>query len=124
MNIPGLTHTFKAGGALIKRRIVKHGAADVEVLQAAAAADKSVGITTDIDTAIGNSADVIRGGIAPVEYGGVVTRGDPLTSDAVGRAVTAAPAAGANVRIAGFADVSGVLGDIGSIYIAPGVMQG
>lgn len=124
MNITGLTTASKAGGAIAARRILKHGAADGEALQAAAATDALMGVSTDIPAAVGNTADVIRSGLAPVEYGGVVARGDALSADASGRAVVAAPAAGSNVRIIGFAEVSGVLGDIGSVHIAPGVMQG
>lgn len=124
VNTPGTTTTFKAGGAITKRRFVKVGAADDEALLAAAATDKIIGVSTDIDSASGNSVDVIRSDIAPIEYGAAVTRGDPLTADALGRAVVAAPAAGANNRIGGFAEISGVLGDIGAVNLAPGFMQG
>ncbi|MCD7099113.1 hypothetical protein [Stenotrophomonas sp. MMGLT7] len=124
MHIPGLTNAFLAGAAIAARRITKHGAADGEALQAAAATDALNGISTDIPTAAGMTVDVTRSGLAAVEYGGAVAAGQPLTADAQGRAVAAAPAAGANVRIIGFAEVSGVLGDIGSVWIAPGVIQG
>ncbi|REM14738.1 DUF2190 domain-containing protein, partial [Mycobacterium tuberculosis] len=72
----------------------------------------------------GDRIDGVRLGIAEVEYGGAVAAGDPLTSDASGRAIVAAPAAGANARLVGFAEVAGVLGDIGSVFISPCVMQG
>lgn len=123
-NNPGLTTSRIAGGAIVKRRIVKQGATDNAALQAAATADALMGVSTDIDTASGKVVDIIRIGVAPVEYGGTIARGAPVTTDANGRAITAAPAAGANVRIIGFAEVSGVLNDIGSVFIAPGVMQG
>ena len=67
---------------------------------------------------------MVKSGIADVEFGGAVTRGAAVTSDANGKAVAAAPAAGSNVRIIGFAEVSAVAGDIGPILVAPGVMQG
>lgn len=124
MNISGLTKAYLAAAILTSFRIVKHGAADGEVIMAAAAADKSIGVTTEIASAAGETADIIKTGLANVEYGGAVTRGDPLTSDASGRAVVAAPAAGANVRLIGYAEVSGVLGDIGQVAIFPSVMQG
>ena len=123
-NIPGLITTFRAGGAVTKRRLVKHGAADGVVLQGAASADKFVGVSTDLSAANGAPVDVIRTGVAPVEYGGTVARGDALTSDASGKAVVAAPAAGANAQIVGFAEVSGVAGDIGAVFLARGVIQG
>lgn len=124
MNIPGITKAYKAEAALTKFRIVKHGAADDQVVMGAAAADKLIGVTSELDTAIGDTADVVKTGLANVEYGGNVGRGDPLTSDASGRAVTAAPAAGANIRLIGYAEASGVLGDIGQVAIFPSVMQG
>lgn len=124
MGTPTLIRNYTAGGAITKYRIAKHGAADGAVLQAAAATDALMGICVELDAASGARTDIIKAGIADVEYGGNVTRGDPLTSDANGKAVTAAPAAGANVRTIGFAEVSGVAGDIGACDIAPGVMQG
>lgn len=66
----------------------------------------------------------MNGNIEDVVFGGNVTRGQPLTADAQGRAVAAAPAAGANVYCIGFAEVSGVVGDIGTVIISPFIMQG
>lgn len=124
MSNPGLIKGRVAGAAIAAYRIVKHGAADNQVLQAAAATDALCGVTTSLASPSGAVIDVIKSDIAEVEFGGVVTRGTPLTSDADGKAVAAAPAAGANVRIIGFAEVSGVAGDIGLVHIAPGLMQG
>ena len=115
-NNPGQTTTFRAEGAISKRRFAKHGVGDNAALQADGVAVALLGVTTDIDAAAGKPVDVIRSGIAPVEYGGNVAKGAPLTSDAQGRAVTAA----AGNRIAGFAEVAGVLGDIGAVHLAPG----
>jgi hypothetical protein len=47
-----------------------------------------------------------------------------LTTDSSGRAVTAAPAAGVNNGVIGVAFVSGVLGDIGSVILSQGRIQG
>lgn len=123
-SIPGLITSYDAGAAIAKRRVVKFGASEKLVVQGAAAADALIGVSTDIASAAGERVDVVRSGVAPVEYGGNVTRGAPLTCDAQGRAITAAPAAGANVRLIGFAEVDGVSGDIGSVAISLGVMQG
>ncbi len=107
-----------AGAAILPFRIVKHGAADAFAIQAAAAGDASFGVSDSLGAAAANDpVDIIRGGIAEVIYGGTVTRGDPLTSDASGRAIKAAT----GNRIIGFAEVSGVVGDRGSVFIAPGV---
>ena len=107
-----------AGAAILPFRIVKHGAADAFAIQSAAATDASFGVSDSLGAAAANDpVDIIRGGIAEVIYGGTVTRGDPLTSDASGRAIKAAT----GNRIIGFAEVSGVVGDRGSVFIAPGV---
>jgi len=120
-----LNKNYTAEGVIPSYRFVKFGAADGGVLVTAAATDKIIGVNDRLAfAAIGDRGDVVRIGIAEVEYGGNVSAGDPLTSDASGRAIVAAPAAGSNVRIAGFAEVAGVLGDIGSYMCAPGVMQG
>ncbi len=124
MQNPTLIKSLVCGAAVAAYRIVKHGAADDKVVQGAAATDALIGISDNLGGAVDKRVDVILEGVAEVEYGGNVTRGEPLTSDADGKAVAAAPAQGANNRIIGFAMVSGVLGDIGSCRIAPGVMQG
>ncbi|MEX0271387.1 capsid cement protein [Leptolyngbyaceae cyanobacterium UHCC 1019] len=122
----GLTLNYKAitTGGIPKYRIVKFGANENEVDLATAAADLSIGVSSDIDSALNERCDVIRSGLVPVLYGGTVTRGAFLTSDATGRAIAATAAAGANIRIIGIAEVSGVVGDIGSMVLAPGSFQG
>lgn len=125
MRNPGLIKNHTADGAVGAYRIVKHGAADGNVAQAAASTDKLIGVNGRLAAAVaGDRVDIARGGIEEVEFGGAVVRGDPLTSDASGRAVAAAPGAGVNAYIIGFAEVSGVLSDIGSVMIAPGRIQG
>lgn len=123
MRNEGLAKTLIAGAAVAARRIVKFGTGDTAVLQAAGSAELSIGVS-DLGAASAEYCDVIIDGIALVEYGGNVTRGQKLTSDADGRAIAAAPAAGVNAQIIGIAMVSGVSGDIGSVRIAPSTMQG
>ena len=118
------TKAFKAEAAVTKRRIVKFGAGDDAVLLAAAVGDLSIGVSSNVDAAIGEPCDVHLLGIAEVEFGGTIARGAKVTSDATGRAVAAAPAAGVNNQVIGIATVSGVVGDIGSILIAQSVIQG
>lgn len=121
---PGLINSYIAEAAVSPCRIVKFGSADGQVLLGAAVSDKCFGVSDPLGAAINDRCDVICTELADVEYGGTVTRGDRLTSDSTGRAVTAAPGAGVNNYIIGVAQVSGVVGDIGSVFIFPSVMQG
>lgn len=121
---PGLIKNYVAEVVVTANRIVKFGAADGDVVLAAAAADFSIGVSDSLDAALGERVDVIRTGIADVEYGGTVVRGDELTADSTGRAVAAAPTAGVNARLIGTAELSGVVGDIGKVLINLSVMQG
>jgi uncharacterized protein DUF2190 len=120
----GLTKSYTAEGAISANRIVKVGAADWGVLQAAAVGDKSIGVSTEIDAASGERVDVVHEGIADLKLGGTVARGDLLTSDASGQGVTAAPAGGTNNRIVGMALVSGVSGDVIPVLVNPSSFQG
>ncbi|KKC27435.1 capsid cement protein [Sphingomonas sp. SRS2] len=118
------TKGFKAGGAIGARLFIKFGSADDSVVQGAAATDLLIGVSTDISADSGEPVDVHTDGIREIIYGGNVTRGAKLTSDASGKAITAAPAQGVNNQIGGIAMVSGVSGDIGLVKIAPSTMQG
>lgn len=120
-----LNKNYTAEGAIPAYRIVKFGAVDGGVLVAAAATDKLIGVNGRIPFAVaGDRGDICRIGICDVEFGGTVASGDPLTSDATGRAIVAVPAAGSNARVIGFAEVAGVVGDIGSVYLSPCSLQG
>lgn len=118
-----LTKNLKAEAAVPRRRFVKFGADDDAALAATVGAP-IIGVSSEIDAAINQPCDVHLAGLPEIEYGGPVTRGDLLTSDAQGRAIVAAPAAGANVHTGGQAMVSGVLGDIGVVHVIPGRVQG
>jgi site-specific recombinase len=120
----GLVKNYVAEAAVPAFRIVKPGAADYGILVGGAATDKLMGITTEIDALIGERADVVHSGIADLKLGGTVLRGDPITSDATGQGVAAAPAAGVNNRIVAFAIIAGAIGDIIPVLLAPGMIQG
>jgi hypothetical protein len=120
----GLTKSYSAEGAILANRFVKVGAADYGVLQAAAVSDKIIGITTEIDAALGERTDVVLDGIADLKLGGAVGRGDLLTSDATGQGIVAAPAAGTNVRLGAMALISGVAGDVIPVKVIQGSFQG
>jgi hypothetical protein len=101
-------------------RFVKEGAADGFGALAVDSAAMILGVTSELDTLAGDRMSVIMvGNIAPIVYGGTVARGDVLTADAQGRAV-ATTTTGA--RFGGTAEVAGVLGDIGSVVINPGIL--
>lgn len=122
---PGLTKTFIAGAAITKRRIVKFDVVDGQVITAAAAADGLLGVSDmSADVASGSRVEVRLTNVAEVEAGGTIARGALVTSDATGRAVTAAPAAGVNVRTLGIAMASYVVGDVADIYLSQGSLQG
>jgi hypothetical protein len=124
MSAPGLAKAVVANGAVPKYTIVKLGAAGIATV-AAAATDKLMGVSQDVTAATGERFDAQVTGIAWCTAGGVFAEGDPLTSDASGRAVVAAPAAGSNVRLIGYAtEAATALGDVVNILLAPGVMQG
>lgn len=112
--------SFTPGAAVAAYRICKHGAADNEAIQAAAATDESLGVSNHLGAAATDTTvDLVMAGIAEIEYGGTVTRGANLTADADGKAVVAT-AEGS--RIIGKAMVAGVTGDIGSVFLAPSVL--
>jgi hypothetical protein len=82
------------------------------VLQASAATDKILGVTTEIQSVAGDICDVQVDGIVFIRAGGTIAAGDFLTSDASGNAVVAAPSVGVNNRIAAQALDAAVAGDI------------
>lgn len=91
MRNDGLIKTYIADGAIAINRFVKFGSADNKCAQASAVSDKIIGVSADVAAdAAGDPVDVIMDGIAHVTYGGSITRGDPVTTDANGKAVAAA----------------------------------
>jgi len=109
---------YVAGAAINPYRIAKFSSSDGVVIQGAAATDALIGVFDIPAAAItGNRVDVVRNDFAQVEYGGTVTRGDLLTADSVGRAVTAS----SGNRVVGTAEVSGVVGDIVYLFVTAGM---
>ena len=88
-SIPNLVLNYTSGAAVAANRIVKL-ASDTTVIQGAASSDALIGVTNELAAlASGVSLDIVMGGVAEVEAGGSITRGALITSDTVGRAVTA-----------------------------------
>lgn len=109
-----------ATAAIAAHRIVRDGATDGLVTQASATSQRLVGVADEFGIDAGKLGTVHYAGIVRVEYGGDVAIGDPLTSDAVGRAIKAK----AGQRIVGFATETGGEDTIGSVNIAPGHAKG
>lgn len=106
-------------------RLMKFAAADGQVTLAVDGSAAIIGVQSELDVEAGDRASAAMvGNIEDVEFGGNVSRGQPLTADAQGRAIVAAPGAGANAYCIGLAEVSGVAGDIGTVIISPFIMQG
>lgn len=121
---PGLAKTYDASGPIPAYTIVKFTATDFQVTQAAAVGDALVGVTTEVAAADTERVDVYHEGIVYVTAGGTIAPGDPLTTDASGRAVKAAPAAGVNNTCIGRARQSAVVGDVFEAIIDLFVLQG
>ena len=124
MSNPVLFKSFTAAAAIAAFRIVKLSAAET-VTPAAAVGDSLLGVNSDVAPALGERCDVVLAGIAFVEAGAAVALGALVTSDAVGRGVTAAPAVGVNNRIIGVAvDAAVAAGDVIRVLLQQGTTQG
>lgn len=124
---PGRNRSAKAEEALSAFRIVKPGSADGTAVLATAASDNLLGIVLEengndpSDTvASGEYFDYAVEGDIPVEFGGTVTKGDWLTSDGQGRAVTADTD---GQEVIGKALVGGIVGEIGTAEINKGTHE-
>lgn len=126
MSNPTLIKSYVAEAAVLPYRVVKFGTADGQVVQAAAAADASVGIADSLGQGTADSrVDVAVDGIAEAEAGAAVARGALVSVDSSGRVITAAASAGANVRVIGVAmSAAGAAGEIILVSIKPGSFQG
>ena len=124
MSNPLLFKAYVAGGAINPYRIVRITNADT-VEQAAAVLNTLIGVNTDLPIVSGERVEVMMQGIAWVEAGAAIAVGVPVTSDSSGRGIAAAPAAGANQRIIGFAlDAAVAAGDQIRVLLSPGQVQG
>jgi hypothetical protein len=110
----------EAEGTISAYRIIVNGSSDTQYAQATANTQKLIGIslpgsgpTAENMVANGDTFTLITEGVALVEYGGTVNRGDPLTTDAQGRAVQG----GSGNEVIGHALVSGVEGNVGNCLI-------
>ena len=120
-----LSKNFQAAAAIAAYTLVKHAAADDQVQAAAAGTDLVIGATQDVAPAIGERVDVAITGITYITAGAAVTRGARLMSDASGRVITVAAAAGSNVNTIGVAlESATAAGDVIRVNLIPGTFQG
>jgi hypothetical protein len=125
VSTPILTQSFTAGGAIGANRIVApHGSNAGQVVQSNASGALFGVCTQPGGAASGERVDVQLQGTARVVAGGTVAFGAPVTADANGAAVAAAPAAGANARVLGFALEAAASGDLFFVLLSQHTMQG
>lgn len=122
---PGLIKSLIAEAAVLPRRVVRFGTADGQVVQSSAATDAHVGVSDIGQDTAGSRLDVVMSGFANAEAGAAVARGALLSCDSQGRVITAAAAAGSNVRVIGVALAAAAgAGEIIPINVAPASFQG
>lgn len=122
MNL-GMIVNRTAGGAIGANRFVKPGGTAGQVVVATAGTFTGVCVQPG-GVASGERVDVQKSGRVQVIAGGTIADGAPVASDANGAAVAAAPAAGVNLLVAGFADEAAAAGDLFWVQLAPHTMQG
>lgn len=116
---------YKSAAAITQFRIVKLFSTDT-VTVAAAATDTLLSVNKTNITAAGQHVDIADiGEIVWCEAGAAVGIGARITSDASGRGVTAAPAAGTNNGIVGIAmSVANAAGEYFRLVVTPQTFQG
>lgn len=119
------TKSYRAAAVILAYSLIVAAANDT-VAQAVDGSKPFVGVTGMLGAdAADDMCDVKRDRLQTVRYGAAVTRMDRLTSDANGCAVpVGAPGAGVTVHYIGYAEVDGVAGDLGEVFIAPGSITG
>ncbi|WP_174800687.1 hypothetical protein [Martelella limonii] len=120
-----IVKSFIAAGAIGHRRLAKFTANDGEVALATSPDDPIAGV---IDFPSGATAgqriDVVLFGPAEVVCGGDILPGDPITADANGAAIKAAPGAGENVALGGFLLSGAESGDFARAIVQRGTLTG
>ena len=119
------TIPLTASAAITGRTMVK-SSGSLTVAPCTAATDQPIGVA-EYDTAVNAICAVIVSGVAKVRAGAAIApqTNARVVSDSLGRVVTAAPVAGTNNGILGFAlEAAAALGDEIDILIEPSIFQG
>jgi hypothetical protein len=121
----GLEKEANVSGTPAAYTLVNFGGDDNTVAPAADGSKVIPGVLQFAPTTDQPQGRIRMSGISWVRVGAAaVTRGDPITSDANGNGITAAPAAGANAYIVGYAMASGVAGQLIPVLVLPQRIQG
>lgn len=123
--IQGFIKSYEASANIAGRRIVVFSevSTTTRIAQAAANTTPAIGVSDAMGAVAGQQCDVHLSGLASVELGATVTAGQPLMSDANGRAVPAVAAAASTRRVIGIAHAPGVSGDIIDVWLAPSLLD-
>lgn len=123
--IPTFICAYEAEADIAGFRIVKFSdtTASQKIATAAANTEPHVGVSDGMGASAGGMCDVHRGGLVSVQLGGAVAAGDPLTSDAAGKAIKAVAAVSTTVRVIGYADAPGVADDIIDAFLSPAILH-
>ena len=124
----GPFRVMTANGAIAAGRLVKVGAVNNTIEQCNSASPTTNIIGVAVNAAAGASDLVVvalAGSVAPVTSGAAFSRGAFLTSDASGKAIAAAPAAGTNCAMVGSALAAATGADESvNVLVYPGSHQG
>ena len=121
----GLEKEVNTSGTVAQYTLAVFGADDNTMAAASGSAAFIAGVFQFAPTTDQPQVRVRMKGITWVVLGtGGCTRGAPITSDANGNGVVAAPGAGANAYIAGYALGSGVVGQLVPLLLAQQRIQG
>lgn len=123
--IPMFIKSYQAATVIAAYRIVgfADGAADTTVEMTSANTDAAIGMADEMGADIGGQCDIHLAGLALVELGATVAAGQPLMSDATGRAIPAVAAASSTRHVIGIAHAPGVVGDIIDVWLAPSLLD-
>ncbi len=115
---PTFIKGYRADTVIAPYRFLAYSPDAGGVIQSTNAADAKMGLSDSLGADEGQQADVIRQGIGEVEYAANIAPGDPLTSDADGKAVVAAAGDPYSAR----AEEEGTAGVIGHVWLEAGVV--
>lgn len=121
---PGFIKSRPTPQAVAAYALVAFTGTGSAVRLATGATDPLAGIADSMGSEAGGMVDVQLTEIADVRAGGTIAPGDPLTSDASGRAVKAVKQAGVTVSVIAIAQAPAVIGDVFPALIAPSQIVG
>lgn len=125
MNHALLVKSRVAAAAIAPYLIAAANGVAGQARQAAAGTDKLLGVANEMGaTDAGQMVDIQEVGLADVRAGGVFADGDPLTSDANGKAVLAAKVVGQTIYVIGFARSAATADDIVPMLVSPSLIVG